>query len=384
MKLFKCLVILATMAVSGPAFATIEEEPRAEHYEEGSGSIVVSRMRSIDELGEATAEFQKADYDKDGTNVSDFSGNEVPILLFSVTPPRLVNQKNEPVKIISFDVDVTLKDGFGKVVITNTLDINPYSEVADPIQKNKRYTGYACFLLSGRVGSFEYDKYCLEETEVRINQRQHGYIFEKFRGADRAFKAEARIKKVWFSDGSTFDRRRGYSRPTAATTKGHAASDVIDGAKPEFPDRIKNVRDAFSFRTGTLKYEYLSGENYAYVSPIGVVNNLTGRRITGLEARLILYSPRGAVVFSRVLRNEIDEEQRDSGKALVAQMYFDNITAIVFKAVSLSIDNNIAEKMDREDYIKLIKFANKMNYRVSIEPLGARFEDGTVMGTLRN
>ena len=65
-------------------------------------------------------------------------------------------------------------------------------------------------------------------------------------------------------------------------------------------------------------------------------------------------------------------------------MYFDNITAIVFKAVSLSIDNNIAEKMDREDYIKLIKFANKMNYRVSVEPLGARFEDGTVMGTLRN
>ena len=40
--------------------------------------------------------------------------------------------------------------------------------------------------------------------------------------------------------------------------------------------------------------------------------------------------------------------------------------------------------MDREDYLRLIKFANKMNYRVSVEPLGARFEDGTVMGTLRN
>ena len=73
--------------------------------------------------------------------------------------------------------------------------------------------------------------------------------------------------------------------------------------------------------------------------------------------------------------------------ALVAgdvSVYFDNITIIIFDAVKRAIELNIAEKMDREDYIKLIKFANKQNYRVSVEPLGARFEDGTGMGTLRN
>ena len=129
MKIFKCLVILATMVVSGPVFATIEEEPRAEHFEEGSG-IVVSRMRSIDELGEPTGEFQKADYDKDGNNVGYFSGGDAPTLFFEMSTPPLFDRENKPITIVSFDVEVTLKDGFVKTALTNTLEINPYSETA--------------------------------------------------------------------------------------------------------------------------------------------------------------------------------------------------------------------------------------------------------------
>ena len=383
MKLFKCLVILATMAVSGPAFATMEEEPRAEHFEEGSG-IIVSRMKSIDELGEPTAEFQKADSDRDGNNVGYLSGGDAPTLFFEVSTPPLFDRENKRLTIVSFDVEVTLKDGFGKTVLTNTLEINPYSETAAYGARNTSYTGYACFLLMGKVGSFEYDRYCLEETEVKISQKQYNYMVERFGASSTAFRSETSLKKVWFSDGSTFDRRRGYSRPTAATTKGHAASEVVEDSEIKTPNQIKSIKDAFSFRTGALTYEYLKGENYAYVMPAGVLNNLTGKRLTGLEARVTYYSPRGEVVFNRVLRSEIGEANRDSGRALVAQMYFDNITTIIFDAVKRAIEISIAEKMELKDYIKLIKFANKQNYRVSVEPLGARFEDGTGMGTLRN
>jgi hypothetical protein len=371
------------MAVSGPAFATMEEEPRAEHFEEGSG-IVVSRMNSIDELGEPSAEFQKADSDKDGNNVGYLSGGDAPTLFFAVTTPPLFDRENKRLTIISLDVEVTLKDGFGKTVLTNTLEINPYSETQAYGARNTSYTGYACFLLRGKVGSFEYDRYCLEETEVKISQKQYNYMVERFGSSSTAFRAEASLKKVWFSDGSTFDRRRGYSRPTAATTKGHSASEVVEDSEVKTSSQIKSIKDAFSFRTGVLKYEYLKGENYAYVMPAGVLNNLTGKRLTGIEARVTYYSPRGEVVFNRVLRSEVDEENRDSGRALVAQMYFDNITFVIFDAVKRAIEINIAEKMELKDYIKLIKFANKENYRVSVEPLGARFDDGTGMGTLRN
>lgn len=382
MKLLRYFAVLATLGFSSQAFATMEEEPLAEHFDEGSG-IVVRDMKSLDELGEPVAALKKTDYDGDDRNISYFNGSETPILELLITTPPLSDSSKKPLVIVSIDADITIKNGFGETVLRETVDLNPYRE-STVGSMSLRYTGYACLLLSGKIGSIEYDKYCRPETELSITQKEYNYINEKFGSSATSFLVDSKISKVWFSDGSTFDRRRGYTPPSRALTKGHAYIEPISGGEVIPPSQIKSIKDAFSYRAVSLSYKYVDGENYAFVMPAAGLNNHTGKRLTGLEARVTIYSPRGEVVFNRVIRSEVDEENRGSSFNIITQMYFDEITPIVYPAVKLAIENNIAEKMKISDYIKLARLAATKTYRANIEPLGARFEDGTGMGTLRN
>ena len=384
MKLFGHLVILASLALSGHAFAATGEEPLSERFFDGSGDLVVSKVKSLTEFGEPSAEFSQVEHGNDGEKIGYLSGEAAPTLQVKLTTPPLVDNQNSPVVIFSIDAEVTLKDGFGDIIFKQTLALNPYREKASAGSNNLLYTSYTCLLVNEKISSFEYDRYCLQETEARISQKQFNYMNERFGGSSRNFRAEAKIRKVWLSDGSTFDSRRGYARPVPALTKGHSSLARLEGQTVKSPDEIKSIKDAFSHRNATVNYQYLEGENYAYVMPTGVLHNHTGKRVTGIEARLIIYSSRGEVVFDRVLRSEVDETYRDNGAVLVGQMYFDQLTANIFPAVQRAIDTKNTQKMDRSDFIDLIKLSSRLNYRANVEPLGARFEDGTGVGTLRN
>jgi hypothetical protein len=332
----------------------------------------------MEQLGEITAELRKNEVD--GSYIGYMSGLDAPTLYTSLLLRNIHGSEGELLHVTSMDIELSLRNGLGDVMLSQKFEIVPYRTTSASAQVAYQQDGYACLLLRGQVSTVSYDKYCNEEASVMIDQKAYNYIHTRFGSSDTPFAANISINKVWFSDGSSFGRRRGYERPPRFVAQTMlsgepSVNDTVRDAKD-----IKRMTDAVSPLRGDVDFTQTEGFYTGVLALTTSFHNHTGKVITGAESKLTVYGPRGDIIVTRTLKHEISEAYQAEPRFALVEMYVPH-TVITMNAYANRL--NLVREMPNTEYYRLARLASRKCARVKVEILGLVFADGTKMGTLK-